>query len=120
MLALPLLAAVALAGNPVALTGADNGRSLRVAPATPIVLTLPSNASTGYRWHILAPLDKAVLRLVAHSYRPSASTLIGAAGTEIWRFQAVGKGKLTVRLGYFRSFAPTQVARRFRVDFRVS
>ena len=66
------------------------------------------------------PIPPVARELAASEVLHGARTLVGAAGTEIWRFRAVGKGKLTLRLGYFRSFAPAQVARRFRVDFRVS
>ena len=120
MLAIPLLAAAALAGSPVSLGTAANGRTVHVASATPIVVTLPSNASTGFRWKIASPLDVAVLRLVGHAYKPSASKLVGAPGIEVWRFRTVGSGAFRLRLAYLRPWAPSQVARRFAVDFRVS
>lgn len=36
----------------VTLTEADSGRSIAVAPGTQVILRLPENPSTGYRWQI--------------------------------------------------------------------
>ncbi|HET7568187.1 MAG TPA: protease inhibitor I42 family protein [Gaiellaceae bacterium] len=120
MLVAPFLAAAALAGAPVQLDAADNGRGVRIRPATPVVVTLSSNRSTGFRWRLLQPLDRRVLTLLSHRYVASTSGLVGVPGTEIWRFRTVRAGTFTLRLGYVRPFAPTQVERLFWVDFRVS
>ena len=115
-----LLSAAALAGGPVNLTIANNGHAVTVRPATPVVVTLPSNASTGFQWKILKPLDKALLRLVSHEYVGAKSKLVGAPGTEVWRFRTVGAGSFTLRLGYLRPWQPSDVETRFTVHFRVS
>lgn len=120
MLAVPFLAAAALAAGPVPLHAADSGRTIRVRPATPIVLTLPSNPSTGFRWRLLRPLDRRVLTLVGHRYVAPKSALLGAPGTEVWRFRTVAVGTFRLRLGYARPSAPTRLERLFRLDFRVS
>jgi inhibitor of cysteine peptidase len=120
MLAVPLLAAAALGAPPVSLVTGDNGRIVRAAPAARIVVTLPANPSTGFRWKLLAPLDRRILALVSHRYVAPKTAVVGAPGKEVWRFRAVGKGRFALRLGYLRSWDPTNVERRFRVDFRVS
>jgi inhibitor of cysteine peptidase len=120
MIVAPLLAAAALGASPVMLTKADNGRVVRLARATPVVVTLPSNPSTGFRWKLLVPLDRRVLRLVSSRYVAPKSGLVGAAGTQVWRFRTVGVGRFTLRLGYLRAWDPTNVERRFRIAFRVS
>ena len=121
MVVAPLLAALALAAPPVALSGADNGRAVRVLPATPVVVRLATNPSTGFRWKLLVPLDARILRLVSHRYQaPPAGSALGAAGLDVWRFVTVGRGRASLRLGYLRPWQPQQVAKRFRVDFRVS
>lgn len=119
MLVAPLLAAVAVAGPPVHLTIADSGGLIRVPRATRVVVTLPSNASTGFRWKLLAPLDRRIVRLVGHRYVASSSGLVGAPGKEIWRFRTVGAGSAVLRLGYLRSWEPQHLERRFRVTLRV-
>lgn len=120
MLVVSLLAAAALAGAPVQLHAADNGRTVRIRPAVTVVVTLPSNASTGFHWQLVQPLDRRVLKLLSHRYVAPTSTLVGASGTEVWRFRTVKAGAYALRLGYARPSAPRQVERRFRVDFRVS
>ncbi len=121
MLAAPLLAAIALAVPPVQLAARDDGRVVRVAPGTPVVLTLASNPSTGYRWRLLAGLDRRVVRLVSHRYlAPAKPGVVGAPGKEVWRFRAVGRGRVALRLDYVRSWQPGRPARRFRVELRVS
>jgi inhibitor of cysteine peptidase len=121
MLAVPLLAAAALAAPPVTLTAADNGRVVRLARATPVVLRLVENPSTGYRWKLLTPLDARVVKLVAHRFQaPRSGSPPGAPGVSVWRFTSVGRGRTALRLGYLRSWEPRNIVKRFHVDFRVS
>jgi inhibitor of cysteine peptidase len=121
MLVVPLVAAAVLAGSPVALGAADNGRAVAVHRGTAIVVKLASNPTTGFRWHLMKPLDPRVLKLVSHGYAPSStSPPLGAGGLETWRLLAVAPGRTTLRLGYFRSWEPKNVARRFTVVIRVS
>ena len=119
MVVASLLGAAALAGGPVHVTPADNGRHLSVRPATTIVVTLPSNASTGFGWNLMQPLDAAVIRLLGHDYVAPKTPLVGAPGTEVWRFRTVGKGRVTLRLGYLRAWLPSDVERRFGLSVRV-
>lgn len=119
MILVPLLAAAALAPAPVQLGAADTGRAVTLSRATPVVVTLVSNPSTGFRWKLLVPLDKRVVKLVSHRYVAPASTLVGASGHEVWRFRTVGRGTAALRLGYVRPWAPADVERRFGVVFRV-
>jgi inhibitor of cysteine peptidase len=102
----------------LSLTSADNGKAYTVTPHTAVVLTLPSNASTGYRWQ-LKPVDKSVLRLVSHRYLQPKKSLPGAPGEERWRFTAVGAGSVQLRLVYVRSWEKNKPARRFGVTIRV-
>ncbi len=103
----------------LSLTQADNGKSFTLPPKTAIVLTLPSNASTGYRWQLKA-VDKSVLRLVSHRYLQPKKTLPGAPGKERWRFVTVGAGRVQLRLSYVRSWEKNKPARRFGVTIHVS
>lgn len=95
---------------------ADNGRTFSVAPRTKIVLVLPSNRSTGYRWGLTTRPSPSVVRLVSHRYVAPTTNQPGAAGKEIWRFTAVGHGAARVGLAYSQY---GQVARRFRIALHV-
>lgn len=101
------------------LTGADSGRSFTVAPGTNVVVVLPSNASTGYRWRLTARPDRRVLTLVSHRYAAPTTKRVGAAGKEIWRFDAVGAGAARLHLAYVGPSQPTQTARRFSASLHV-
>lgn len=103
----------------LSLTGADNGHTYRVKPQTPIVVTLKSNASTGYRWELVKPLNRSVIRLVWHRYSAPSGDAPGAAGIERWRLRTVGAGRVRLRFVYVRPWQPSKVARRFGVTIRV-
>ena len=98
---------------------ADSGHTFSVAARTPIVLVLPSNATTGYSWKLSARPRSAVVRLVSHRYVAPKTTRPGAGGKEIWRFTAVGKGTARLRLAYVGPGQARKVARRFGVVLRV-
>ena len=102
------------------LTAKSNNHRYTVKPQSAIVVTLPSNRSTGYRWEVvythgrgrhLAPLSD---RYVAPSKaRP------GAGGKEILRFRAPDAGSAVIWLRYVRPSAPNKPARLFGVGIRV-
>jgi inhibitor of cysteine peptidase len=103
----------------LSLGAADNGKTFTLPPKTAIVVTLPSNASTGYAWQ-LKPEDKSVVRLVSHRYLQPKKSVPGAPGNERWRFAAVGAGSVKLRLVYVRSWEKNKPpARRFGVTIRV-
>ena len=64
-----------------------------------LVVTLCSNASTGFRWDTPV-FDGARLRLASHSSAGPRGATPGAAGTETFRFSVVGAGSMSVRFTY--------------------
>ncbi|HZS30831.1 MAG TPA: protease inhibitor I42 family protein [Gaiellaceae bacterium] len=101
------------------LTAAENNKLFTVTPRTPIVVTLPSNASTGYHWKLTVIPAGGIVRSVSHRYVAPKSNRPGAPGKEIWRFRAAGKGGTVLGLGYVRSWQAHKPARRFVVKIRV-
>ena len=97
---------------------ADNGKSFTLPPKTAVVVTLPSNASTGYHW-TPREMSKGVVRLVSHRYVQPKNRPPGAPGKEKWRFVAVGAGSVHLRLDYVGPSDPYKPARRFGVTIRV-
>lgn len=65
-------------------------------------ITLKSNPTTGYSWKIETAPDEGVVRLVGSVFVGPQTRLVGAGGSEIWTFKAVGRGRTTVRLKYIR------------------
>jgi inhibitor of cysteine peptidase len=75
---------------------------LSVAAGQNFNITLASNPTTGYHWELAAPLDEAVVKLVASEYKSPDTRMLGAGGQEIWTFRAVGRGQTVVQLKYVR------------------
>lgn len=96
----------------------QSGRTVTVPVGTTILVELPSNPSTGFTWEITRPPDPAVLRLVSHRFQPEWSPAIGAGGTDLWYFRAVGAGTTTVRMRYARPWAPEDSPRHFSFTVR--
>lgn len=65
-------------------------------------ITLKSNPTTGYSWQIDTAPDENVARLVGSVFVAPQTRLVGAGGSEIWTFKAVGRGRTMVRLKYIR------------------
>ena len=67
-------------------------------------ISLESNPTTGYKWN--ATYDTDFVELVDHKYVPAAQTgvMLGAGGTEIYRFRAIRRGITRVRMSYKREW----------------
>lgn len=65
-------------------------------------ITLKSNPTTGYSWQIETAPDESVVRLIGSVFVGPQTRLVGAGGSEIWTFKAVGRGRTGVRLIYVR------------------
>ena len=66
------------------------------------VVTLASNATTGYKWRLGNTLDGKILKLVDSVYNAPEDPVPGKGGTESWTFQALAKGKAAIVLEYAR------------------
>ena len=68
-------------------------------------MTLISNGSTGFLWSDAAQLsDPLVLSQSSHQYVPPLGGADGAAGKEVWTFEALKKGTCTIHLEYSQSW----------------
>ncbi len=91
------------AGRPAA-GSTSVARSATALVGGTLVITLCSNASTGFRWD--APVyDRAHLRLVAHTSAGPHVVMPGAAGTETFSFSVIGSGSTSVRFTYSQPWA---------------
>jgi predicted secreted protein len=91
------------------LTEANNGAAIIVAAGTRVRVVLESNASTGYSWIVSAMPDPAVLAPIGEPFFVSpVSALLGAAGHQVFDFQAVAVGTTTLQLAYQRTTIPPE------------
>ncbi|WP_457969509.1 protease inhibitor I42 family protein [Pseudomonas sp. R4-84] len=72
-----------------------------------LILSLPSNPTTGYRWSIQDSAGGVLKGLGPEVYRnPEDAGIVGAAGVSTWRFQAFDAGTGRLRLTYQQPWAP--------------
>ncbi|MEU6553778.1 protease inhibitor I42 family protein [Streptomyces sp. NPDC046915] len=69
---------------------------VRAGPGDDIVVRLPENATTGYRWHVES-LDGG-LEVVADDYAPPGEILPGAGGTRVLRLRPAEAGEARLEL----------------------
>ncbi len=80
----------------------DANQPIKVKRGEEFIITLDSNATTGYRWELAQPLDEQIVALLNHEYAASGLPVAGAGGTEHWTFKAVGTGATQIALIYKR------------------
>ena len=95
------------------LTEADNERTVDLRVGEGVRLTLPENATTGYRWAI-DRLDRDVVEEAGSEAHPSGGA-IGSAGKVTFDFTAKKAGSSEVALKYWRHFeGDASIVKRFR------
>lgn len=111
--ALSVFAGAALAGRIVRVGKQYNGKTVALRTGDTLVVSLPGNATTGYYWRVRA-VDRSVLRPAGWRYVPRRTNppRVGAGGTYVLRFRAVGDGNTRLKLAYVQS-GSTRAARTF-------
>jgi predicted secreted protein len=66
-----------------------------------IRVKLCSNPATGFQWEYAMSVEN-VLKEEDYDFEEPGNGVPGAAGMEVWTFEAVGKGRTQVRLEYSR------------------
>jgi predicted secreted protein len=74
----------------VELTESDAGAERSVDVGQELVVRLPENRTTGYRWQLSVPVDG--LALDDDTYEPDASERPGSGGTRTFRLRATQPG----------------------------
>ncbi|MFC1901105.1 protease inhibitor I42 family protein [Chloroflexota bacterium] len=106
---LVLMTSVILMGSLIAGCGGvktyiDPAETISVSVDQEFIITLDSNPTTGYDWE--ESYDSSLLSLVDSEYSPDekAAGLVGAGGTQYFRFKALKTGNTEITLVYNRSF----------------
>ena len=88
---------LAACGGPA---GSQETGGVQVKEGRVFEVSLEANPTTGYLWEV-RDIDEQVLQLVREEFL-SDSSAIGAGGTSVFSFKAVGRGQTTLTLVYRR------------------
>ena len=89
----------------VRLDMADNERQIKVEVDQILVISLESNPTTGFGWELVELKDPILQSMGDAEFQPSESEeIVGAGGTETFRFKVMSTGQTTLTLVYHRSW----------------
>ncbi len=97
----------------------DNGKTVKVAVDGTVILTLESNATTGFSWTKADKVDKDILKLEKNDYvqSPNPNGLLGVGGTTVIVYRALKKGKAKINLTYMQPWEPDS---KFNTNYSVT
>jgi inhibitor of cysteine peptidase len=112
-------AAPAAAKAEIHLADKDNGKTVKVAAGGTVILSLESNATTGFSWTKADKVDKDILKLERNDYVQSRNPngLVGVGGTTVIVYRALKKGKAKIDLTYMQPWEPDS---KFNTDYTVT
>lgn len=120
-LSLALLAACTQKpANIVSLDDADDC-PLSLSTGQTLILSLPSNPTTGYRWQLRDPAASVLRSLGPEVYNADQSKdMVGSGGQSVWRFKASSAGSGNLSLTYQQAWdADSAPQERFECAIRV-
>ena len=79
----------------------DLGNEYEIEVHDKITVMLCANPTTGYQWDYEIT-EEGVLKLEDHDYEEPEGDLVGAAGRDVWTFEADKKGTTEVLMKYSR------------------
>lgn len=102
----------------IELTLAQDGESIDADTGDTILLHLPENPSTGYRWELEQLRGESIV--VPRSAFEPAGGALGSGGTATWALHAAAAGESSLRLRQWRPWeGEASVLARFTVTVRV-
>ena len=113
-----LLAAVALAAEPLAVTAGDDGKTLELTVGQTAALQLTMAGGTGYSWE-LSEVDPQILEVGERRTEVGDPTLVGGPVKLTWPLKAVGKGKATLEAKLVRPWMRHEPAKELAFHFVV-
>jgi len=80
----------------------QNGETVKLHPGDSLVVSLPDNPTTGFRWTVES-FDSGVLEACKEDYS-TASTAVGGGGERRFCFRAISTGSTVLTLKLWRSW----------------
>jgi predicted secreted protein len=106
--------ACAREGKSITVDLSNSGNQVTMSVGESLVITLPSDASTGLSWSSWIS-DEAILQQSDHEYIGQ----VGAVGKEIWTFKALMEGTCTIEMEYEQPQEETTPAPTFDLTVEV-
>ena len=102
----------------VSLGAVDHGRTVETGVGDVIVVRLPENPTTGYRWS-LEPVDESLLEKEEDAFVPESGAAMGSAGTRRFQLRAKSAGTTPISAKHWREWSGEgSVTERFSVQVR--
>jgi inhibitor of cysteine peptidase len=102
------------------LTAGDNGATLDVRQGDEIVIQLPDNPTTGFRWAIDATRND-ILQFRDAAFAPASSSGVGSGGIRAFTFIATAVGTVCLRLKLWREWeGDASIIDRFAVTIHIA
>ena len=102
------------------LTASDNGATLDVRQGDEIVVQLPDNPTTGFRWAIDATRND-LLHFRDAAFAPTSSPGVGSGGIRSFTFVAMAVGTVCLRFKLWREWeGDASIIDRFAVTIRIA
>ena len=92
--------------NEVNVDASFNGSETALAIGEFLIVTLDSNATTGFSWNLSAISDTNVIQKISDEYIPPESPIPGRGGQEVWTFEALDAGTATISMKYIQPWEP--------------
>lgn len=103
----------------IAVSQADDGRSLAVRLGDLVCLSLAENPTTGYRWDIEETSN--ILELQQDTYGSQVPAQLGRPSTRVFVFRVAGAGLVKLRLRRWRPWqGESSIEERFSMDLHAS
>jgi signal peptidase I len=108
-----------VASGNVLVDASYSGRQVELSVGQLLIITLESNATTGYSWTLTQNSDESVLQRTGNKYIAPQTTSIGTAGNEEWTFKALKEGTSMISMGYSRPWESTPPVETFGLTVAV-
>lgn len=102
------------------MTEVDDGALVTLHVAETLLLSLPENASTGYRW-TFESIDSALIDVQENPFASPRSGNVGDGGTASWTLRAKAVGITEIRLRLWRRWeGDSSVKSRFSATITIT
>jgi len=96
----------------------DLGREVVARAGDALVVRLPENPTTGFRWALASP-DGNVLALMRDEFQAPAQAGVGAGGLRVFRFATKRPGSARIEFKLARAWEAAAPKALFSVDVKV-